>query len=62
MQKMSSTSPKIIEAETSADSPLLDVGTEDEVESREDEDLESSTRVVQEATESKSKSTKMCDL
>ena len=58
MQKMSSTSPKIFEAETSADSPLLDVGTdldvgtEDEFESRDEEDLESSTRVVQEATNS----------
>ena len=63
MQKMSSsTSPKIFEAdviETSpADSPLLDVGTEDEIESRGDdiEDIESSTRMmVQETTNSEYK-------
>ena len=62
MQKMSSsTSPKMFEAdviETSADSPLLDVGTEDEIESRGDdiEDIESSTRMmVQETTNSESK-------
>ena len=62
MQKMSSsTSSKMFEAdviETSADSPLLDVGTEDEIESRGDdiEDIESSTRMmVQETTNSESK-------
>ena len=41
-----------------ADSPLLDVGTEDEIESRGDdiEDIESSTRMmVQETTNSESK-------
>ena len=62
MQKMStSPSSKMFEAdviETSADSPLLDVGTEDEIESRGDdiEDIESSTRMmVQETTNSESK-------
>ena len=54
-------SPKMFEAddiETSADSPLLDVGTEDEIESRGDdiEDIESSTRMmVQETTNSEFK-------